>query len=193
MISEILQVCFLICIMFIFHFMEYFISKTFHPDTTSSESTLVTIPFLFAFSFGLAEYFIEIYLFDVWKSDIHSFVLWLGAFLILFGLFLRVLAECTAKQAFTHYIAEKKDPNHLLVTNGIYHFVRHPGYLGMFIFAIGTQVYLRNPISVIVFSSVLWKFFYDRIQYEETYLVSMFGSAYVEYRSKTSTWIPFID
>ena len=173
--------------------MEYFISKTFHPDTTSSESTLVTIPFLFAFSFGLAEYFIEIYLFDVWKSDIHSFVLWFGAFLILFGLFLRVLAECTAKQAFTHYIAEKKDPNHLLVTNGIYHFVRHPGYLGMFIFAIGTQVYLRNPISVIVFSSVLWKFFYDRIQYEETFLVSMFGSAYVEYRSKTSTWIPFID
>ncbi|KAK8887873.1 hypothetical protein M9Y10_038932 [Tritrichomonas musculus] len=193
MICSLIQVGFLVAIMITFHFMEYFISKKHHPDTTTSDSFLVTIPFLFAFSFGIGEFFIESYLFGDSKTDFHNWVLWAGAFITIFGLGIRILAELTAKQAFTHYIATEKDPRHKLVTSGIYHFIRHPGYFGMFVFAIGTQIYLRNPISTVVFTSVLWKFFYDRIQEEEQSLVSMFGSAYVDYRAKTGTWIPLID
>ena len=193
MISILIQVGLLVGVMFLFHFMEYFISKKHHPDTTTADSFLVTIPFLFAFSFGIAEFFIESYLFGSSKTDIHNPILWYGALITLIGLLIRILAEMTAKQSFTHYIATEKDPRHNLVTNGIYHFIRHPGYFGMFVFAIGTQIYLRNPISTVVFASVLWKFFSDRIEEEEQYLVSMFGAAYVEYRAKTGTWIPFID
>lgn len=193
MISTLIQVGFLVCIMVLFHFMEYFISKMYHPETTTSDSFLVTIPFLFAFSFGIAEFFIESYLFGESKTDIHNWSMWIGLIITIVGLGIRILAELTAKYSFTHYIATEKDPEHKLITFGIYHFIRHPGYFGMFIFAIGTQIYLRNPISTVVFASVLWKFFSDRIQEEEQSLVSMYGTAYVNYRAKTGTWIPFID
>ena len=34
-------------------------------------------------------------------------------------------------------------------------FVRHPGYLGWFIWAVGTQVLLCNPLSMISFAYVV--------------------------------------
>ncbi|OHT05279.1 putative protein-S-isoprenylcysteine O-methyltransferase [Tritrichomonas foetus] len=193
MIEVILQLSVLVIIVIIFHIMEYFISRMHHPDTTSSGSLLVTIPFLFAFSFGVAEFIIEFYLFGENKINLHNITLWTGLVLSIVGLAIRILAELTAKQSFTHHIAYKHEPQHKLITHGIYGVIRHPGYFGMFVFSVGTQIYLRNPVSTVVFASVLWKFFSDRIQDEETALVSMFGAAYVEYRAKTRTWFPMID
>jgi protein-S-isoprenylcysteine O-methyltransferase len=102
------------------------------------------------------------------------------------------VAQLTARKAFTQHLAYERVEGHKLVTNGIYSVVRHPGYLGMFYFAVGTQIFLRNPVSLVVFVSVLWKFFKDRIEEEEMALVAMFGDDYIEYREKTKTFIPFI-
>jgi protein-S-isoprenylcysteine O-methyltransferase len=89
-------------------------------------------------------------------------------------------------------VQENKDPQHVLITRGIYQYIRHPGYLGFYIFAVGTQIALKNPIAVVVYIVVLWKFFHDRIDAEEYYLVQMFGNEYKLYRGRTPTWIPFI-
>ena len=37
-----------------------------------------------------------------------------------------------------------------------------------------------------------WKFFYDRIPYEEAYLVDFFGIEYIEYAQNTIIGIPFV-
>lgn len=81
--------------------------------------------------------------------------------------------------------------SHELVTTGVYSVSRHPSYAGFF-WALGTQILLLNPISLILFLSLLWPFFNDRIQDEEQYLVCFFGNDYVEYRKRTPTLIPFI-
>ena len=192
MISALIELSFLFFSLFIFHLLEYVISGIYHPETTNSGSTLITIPFVFAFSFGVAEFFIEYHLFGDMKIDVHNPAMWIGLVFTVLGLFIRFLAECTAKQSFTHSLAYERKENHKLITFGVYKVIRHPGYFGMFVFAIGTQIYLRNPISTVVFASVLWKFFSDRILEEETALVAMYGQDYVEYRGKTKTWIPFI-
>ena len=85
---------------------------------------------------------------------------------------------------------------------------RHPSYAGFFYWALGTQLVLQNPLSFIVHSIVLWKFFYYRsrctsflffhdlmisiIAAEERALVKFFGQDYVEYRRRVGTKIPFI-
>eukprot|EP00959_Pyramimonas_sp_CCMP1952_P287876 6020263-Pyramimonas_sp.AAC.3 len=98
----------------------------------------------------------------------------------------------TAGRSFTHDIKHRQTHAGVLVTNGIYTHVRHPGYLGWFIWSIATQVLLLNPLSLVLFTIVSWRFFSDRIPYEEYLLVEIFGKAYEEYRTRTRTWIPFI-
>ena len=177
----------------IFHASEYIISKKFHPESTNIHSLLVTLPFLFAFSFGLAEYWIEYYLYSEIKGSYKQAFIWIGLIMILFGLSIRICAEYTAGKAFTHYMATFKTNEHPLITTGIYSIFRHPGYFGMFVFSIGSQIFFTNPISSVVFTAVLWKFFSDRIKIEEKLLVQFFRSDYTNYRSKTPTSIPFID
>lgn len=91
-------------------------------------------------------------------------------------------------------VAEKKSPKHTLVTEGVYRFIRHPGYAGWFYWSIGTQLVLGNPVCVVAFAVSTWMFFRDRIAYEEDLLSSegFFGQKYVDYKRATPTFIPFI-
>lgn len=54
----------------------------------------------------------------------------------------------------------------MLVKTGLYSLVRHPSYTGFFVWAVGTQILLANPVSTVVFVGVLWRFFQQRIQSE---------------------------
>ena len=85
----------------------------------------------------------------------------------------RIAALFTAKHNFTHEIADEKKPEHVLVTEGIYKYVRHPGYagallqslmhgthalpLGWFWWTVGTQVMLLNPICIAGFAFASWR------------------------------------
>ena len=85
---------------------------------------------------------------------------------------------------------------------------RHPSYAGFFYWALGTQILLQNPITFVIFYLVLYKFFSGRIKCEsialvlvaishchldeEGRLIAFFGQAYVDYKSRVGTKIPFI-
>jgi protein-S-isoprenylcysteine O-methyltransferase len=99
----------------------------------------------------------------------------------------------TAQASFTHAIQYQVRQEHKLITHGIYHYIRHPGYLGWFLWAPATQLMLMNPICFVLFLGWAWYFFNDRIPHEEEVLIdTMFGDAYRKYRERTPTWIPFI-
>src|SRR5271169_974862 len=118
------------------------------------------------------------------------------------GQFFRSLAMVQASSNFSHQIAMEKKATHMLVTSGIYAFVRHPSYFGFFWWSVGTQIFLANPLSTVIFMAVLWKFFSSRIRYvpeldeadwsraEEMLLIKFFGDEYVDYRKKVGVWIP---
>jgi protein-S-isoprenylcysteine O-methyltransferase len=108
-----------------------------------------------------------------------------------FGEWLRKSAMCTAGAAFTHLIQTRRRATHVLVTEGAYAYARHPGYLGWFIWALGTQLVLGNVASVAAFAVVTWVYFKRRITYEERHLRNMF-SEYDAYAKRVRTWIPGI-
>ena len=99
----------------------------------------------------------------------------------------------TAGPGFTHLIARHKSHTHSLVTRGIYAYIRHPGYCGWLIWLMGSQPILGNLVSFILLTLVTWKFFRERIPYEERLLVDFFDQDYIDYRSKTPfSGVPFI-
>mmetsp|Transcript_20766 Transcript_20766/g.30136 ORF Transcript_20766/g.30136 Transcript_20766/m.30136 type:complete len:114 (+) Transcript_20766:911-1252(+) len=105
---------------------------------------------------------------------------------------IRNLAWLTAGNSFTHQIQRKRSESHTLVTNGIYAMMRHPGYLGWYLFFVGTQVMICNPICAVLFVALGHRFFALRIPIEERHLIAMFGNAYSNYRKRTPTWLPGI-
>jgi protein-S-isoprenylcysteine O-methyltransferase len=80
----------------------------------------------------------------------------------------------------------------VLVTSGFYAYVRHPSYFGWFWWSIGLQVLLGNPLCVMAYSYASWKFFAERIPYEEMTLLEFFGAKFDEYRNRVPTGIPMI-
>ena len=85
-----------------------------------------------------------------------------------------------------------KREDHELVTSGVFSYVRHPSYVGWFLWSLGTQVVLLNPICFVLYTGVTWTFFNERIYAEEYLLLRFFGNAYSDYQAKVPAGIPFI-
>ena len=112
---------------------------------------------------------------------------------MIIGQLARSLAMWYAKSNFSHQIAHHKRQDHVLVTTGLYAYMRHPSYFGFYWWAVGTQLLLCNPICLLGFFHVLYQFFKDRIEEEEPLLIKFFGKEYIEYKKKTPTYIPLIN
>ena len=141
-------------------------------------------------AFSIFEYLVELYMFPASKQ--YQSLSLFGLFLLIAAQSLRLSGVITAASNFQHQIAEFKKKDHKLVTTGIYKVFRHPAYTGYFYWGIGTQILLLNPISTLGFALALHSFFKHRIPYEEELLIEFFGQEYIDYKSRTKIWIPFL-
>ncbi|CAK9440244.1 uncharacterized protein LODBEIA_P43440 [Lodderomyces beijingensis] len=112
-----------------------------------------------------------------------------GLLSIASGQIARTLSMYTARESFNHYVQQSGKKSHTLVTTGIYSYIRHPSYFGFFVWFIGMELLLRNVATLAIGSVILWKFFKDRIRYEEKFLINMFQDSYIKYRATTRTWM----
>ena len=183
-------IIFLLAIAF-FHVSEFSLVYVFVPSELSRDSWLISKPYCFAMGLALLEYLVES-AFGVHGKG-NSIVRMTGLTMILAGEAIRKCAIITARSNFTLAIRRRRQPEHQLVTSGIYSLCRHPGYLGWTIWSVGTQVFLQNPICFVIFIVWCWKFFSERIPYEEELLLNMFDIEYRKYAEKTRVWLPFIE
>ncbi|EED84685.1 candidate protein-s-isoprenylcysteine O-methyltransferase [Postia placenta Mad-698-R] len=175
----------------VFHWGEFAVTAGWNKDKCSVDSFLLEngIQYHIAHGFAVFEYLVTLYFFPWFKRN--TYVSLTGIGLVLMGQFLRSAAMIHAASNFSHVVALRKLDGHALVTDGVYRWFRHPSYAGFFYWALGTQFVLINPISLVGFVVVLWRFFYHRIP-EEGYLIRFFGKDYVDYRARVGTKIPFI-
>ncbi|KAL6454002.1 mam4 Protein-S-isoprenylcysteine O-methyltransferase [Candida maltosa Xu316] len=115
-----------------------------------------------------------------------------GVILMISGLLLRHSAMKTCGLSFSHYLATKKEPYHKLVTTGVYKYIRHPSYLGFWLFCVGIQLWLSNYINLIFNLYILHRFFSIRINHEEQLLVNFYGDEYRKYQQHTYILIPWV-
>lgn len=85
-------------------------------------------------------------------------------------------------------IANDNGKNELRV-HGVHRFVRHPLYLGTFLFIWGTFVVLPY-VSLLVSNSVITGYTLLGIRWEEQKLIAEFGDAYRNYRQNVPRLLP---
>ncbi|EER95557.1 probable protein-S-isoprenylcysteine O-methyltransferase [Sorghum bicolor] len=174
-----------------FHGSEYVLAAAFHGrQNVTATSLLISKQYVLAMGFAMLEHLTEILIFPEVKE--YWFVSNTGLVMVIVGEIIRKLAVVTAGRSFTHVIRTYYEDQHQLITHGLYRFMRHPGYSGFLIWAVGTQVMLCNPLSTVAFTLVLWRFFSKRIPYEEFFLRQFFGSEYDEYAQRVHSGLPFI-
>lgn len=83
--------------------------------------------------------------------------------------------------------------DHQLVREGPYALVRHPIYLGLFLFLLGLAVAWGHWVQVIVAVPIFLAGTAIRIRLEDKLLQQNFGSAFEEYRRSTPALIPRIN
>ncbi|KAF8897642.1 Isoprenylcysteine carboxyl methyltransferase family-domain-containing protein [Infundibulicybe gibba] len=175
-----------------FHWAEFAVTAGWNFEKCSVDSFLLNNGATYHISNGIAimEYLLTLYFKPSLKS--YPYVTILGIIMVIAGQALRSTAMIHASTNFSHAVAFRKREKHELVTDGVYAWFRHPSYAGYFYWALGTQLVLQNPATFILFTIVLWRFFYHRTRYEEKALVKFFGNSYVQYRGRVGTRIPFI-
>lgn len=78
---------------------------------------------------------------------------------------------------------------HRLVTTGPYGVVRHPIYLGLIDFTIGTALYL-NDVALLGVALLFVIYFLAQIRIEERFFADHFGTEWLEYRARTPALFP---
>ncbi|XP_064459508.1 protein-S-isoprenylcysteine O-methyltransferase-like [Ornithodoros turicata] len=175
-----------------FHFSEYFTTAIVNPKSLNLDTFLLN----HSREYGVAavcswiEFLLERSLYpdlkETWWISVVGFVLCIT------GEVLRKAAMFTAGTNFNHIIQCHREEGHVLVTHGVYSLCRHPSYVGWFLWSVGTQTVLVNPVCIIAYALASWKFFKTRVEAEEVTLLNFFGEDYVQYQKRTCTGLPFI-
>ena len=203
--------CFYITAMCTFHLLEFYVTAFFNPTVVSSDSFLVnhSKAYTVAAIIASTEFWFRFWFFSdtsrtmtltttiTTTTTTTTNYLWisitvLGILMVIVSQIIRSWAMMKCGESFNHYIQTQKKDNHILVTNGIYVWLRHPSYFGFYYWSIGTQLVLHNPISCVLFALAGWKFFSQRIPYEERSLIRLFGDEYYDYVMRSYVGIPFI-
>nr|KAJ3419026.1 hypothetical protein HK105_007485 [Polyrhizophydium stewartii] len=171
-----------------FHTLEYLTTVMYKPDATFLLNH--SPEYHMAIAGGLAEFFVEWFFFPAMKH--FTWITYVGLVVVIVSQYLRSAAMITAGSNFSHIIADYKEDGHELVTTGIYGVFRHPSYTGFFYWTLALQVVLANPLCFCAFAVVLFRFFSERIEYEEETLQQFFGDKYRVYKMTSHTFIPGI-
>jgi len=116
-------------------------------------------------------------------------VRWLGVVLFTLGGVLRLAPVFVLGRRFSGLVAIQ--PDHRLVTGGIYGTIRHPSYLGLLINATGWALAFRSGVGLAI-AALMLLVLLARIRAEERLLSETFGAPYEAYRARTWRLLPFI-
>jgi protein-S-isoprenylcysteine O-methyltransferase Ste14 len=112
---------------------------------------------------------------------------WLGVVLAAMGLTLRMVAMIRLGARFAPIAAVQRE--HTLETSGLYAHIRHPGYFGAWLAALGATLTFRDGLAMpllILFSWLLA----GRARSEDAMLEAHFGDAYRAWAARTGAFLP---
>ena len=116
-------------------------------------------------------------------------VRWVGAVLFALGGVLRLAPVFVLGRRFTGLVAIQ--PDHRLVTSGLYGVVRQPSYLGLLLGALGWGLAFRAGVGIAI-ALLMIPVVLARIESEERLLAETFGAEYEAYRARTWRLAPYL-
>ena len=114
---------------------------------------------------------------------------YLGLAFCTLGVAVRLSALKALGEFFSAYVTLQ--PNHRLVREGIYKYIRHPLYLSLLLIPTGIALIFASVLAVpiLILAAI---FVFDRIKKEDRLLAQHFGLAFDDYHRNTRKLIPFV-
>ena len=122
-------------------------------------------------------------------GNLFAWVGWLGIALALLGVSLRFWANRVLGAFYTRTL--KVVENQIIVREGPYRLIRHPGYSGSILMWGGVAAATANWVVIFIVFAATVSAYYYRIENEEKMLIKAHAD-YSEYRAHTWRLIPFI-
>lgn len=124
------------------------------------------------------------------QQSLNENVTAMGLSLVFLGLYIRIWSVLILGSNFNTHILQKEEGK--LITVGLYKIIRHPSYLGAYMFFVGNCLMLNSYYSLIA-SLILLFFAYNyRIKIEEKELISYFKQEYIKYKNESWCMIPYL-
>ncbi len=124
------------------------------------------------------------------RGDMRGTWVTLGVLMMAGGRLLRAWAQMHMRHL---YIGEAAvQPGHRVVDTGPYRWIRHPGYVGGTLTAIGIGLALSSWLGALLAGLVLAAAYTIRIPREEALLAQEMGDAYRTYMARTKRFIPYL-
>ena len=121
-----------------------------------------------------------------WALDGEG-IRWIGVGLFAAGGVLRIWPVFVLGRRFSGLVAIQ--PEHTLVTTGLYGVIRNPSYLGLLVNSLGWALAFRSGVGLLLMALTIPPLI-ARIVSEERLLGSHFGAEYEAYRARTWRLIP---
>jgi protein-S-isoprenylcysteine O-methyltransferase Ste14 len=127
------------------------------------------------------------------RYDVLTFggdaVRWTGVAIGAAGGVLRLAPVFVLGRRFSGLVAIQ--PDHKLVTDGLYGVIRHPSYLGLLATAVGWSLAFRGGVGLVI-AALMLLVLVARMNAEERLLGETFGAEYEAYRSRTWRLVPYL-
>ncbi|MFZ8855973.1 MAG: methyltransferase family protein [Candidatus Nanopusillus sp.] len=114
----------------------------------------------------------------------------IGFILFILGLVLQGVAEATLGKYYLPSIGTVEDQK--IIKNGIYKYIRHPGYLGEILIFFGLGFVTYSILGILGAFIVSLMVYFGEVVPEEKYMLEKFGKEYEEYMKETFRFIPYI-
>jgi protein-S-isoprenylcysteine O-methyltransferase Ste14 len=133
-----------------------------------------------------------IYIFTPWLgfADYHipALVSWIG--LLFFAFSLALIRKAHIDLGSNWSVRMEVVEGQTLVTQGVYHIVRHPLYAAMWLWGIGQALALPNWIAGFAALVLFVPIYFYRVPREERMMIDHFGDEYQEYMKQTGRVLP---
>lgn len=131
-----------------------------------------------------------IYYFGIAHRSASAIVIYTSYFLVALGLLIRWIALIRLGNAFTVKVSILKD--HVLKTDGIYRYIRHPSYTGLLFYYLGLGLLMQHWTCIVLLTVLPLLAVIIRINIEEQVLIENFASAYKSYQERSWRLLPFV-
>ena len=121
------------------------------------------------------------------RFPLGEWIQWLGIIVAISPIFFLIWVHRHLDTQWS--IALELQEGHRLITSGPYTRIRHPMYLGVFVYTIGLILISSDLLVSIFFAFTIWVN-YRRIPEEEQMMIDEFGEEYQEYMKRSGKLLP---
>ncbi|MCL5949438.1 MAG: isoprenylcysteine carboxylmethyltransferase family protein [Candidatus Bathyarchaeota archaeon] len=125
----------------------------------------------------------------LWQHTLQQYIGYTGMYIGYALNFIGIILVFNAwSRIYKGYWGKPRDEAKL-VTDGIYAHIRHPQYIGFILTTLGLLVHWAT-IPLLIMWPILTTMYYRLAKKEEKEMEIQFGAAYLEYKAKTSMFLP---